>query len=186
VLAETPYQVLTFGEAEDGAVYLASANRGVFLLSDGAVSPEPAFAINPGMNDAWFNPATDGQGVFVNVFPDQGTLFLGWFTYDVTRPEPGVPAVLGEPGHRWLTAQGPYSGNAAQLVVSRSTGGVFDSTEPVVGPPEPVGTVDIRWTDCGHAMLRYDLPAVGRGAIPLRRIVSDNAALCEALQESAP
>ncbi|MEJ2399975.1 MAG: PQQ-dependent sugar dehydrogenase [Xanthomonadales bacterium] len=186
VLATTPYQILTFGEAEDGAVYLASANRGVFLLSDGAVSPEPALAINPGMNDAWFDPATNGQGVFVNVFPDQGTLFLGWFTYDVARPDPGVPAVLGEPGHRWLTAQGPYSGDAAQLVVSRSTGGVFDSAEPVVGPPEPDGTVDIHWIDCRHAMLRYDLPAVGRGAIPLRRIVSDNAALCEALQESAP
>jgi hypothetical protein len=34
-------------------------------------------------------------------------------------------------------------------------------------------------------MLSYDLPTVGRGAIPLRRIVPDNAALCEALQKTA-
>jgi hypothetical protein len=27
-------------------------------------------AINPGLNDAWFNPDTNGQGFFINVFPD--------------------------------------------------------------------------------------------------------------------
>lgn len=185
VLAETAYRILTFGEAEDGALYLASANSGVFLLSDGAVAPEPAFAINPGMNDAWFNPATNGQGMFVTVFPDQGTLFLSWFTYDVARPEPGTPAILGEPGHRWLTAQGPYSVDRARLEVNLSSGGVFDAAEPEVEPPAPYGTIDLRWTDCRYAMLAYDLPAAGRGAVPLRRIVPDNVALCEALQDAA-
>ena len=185
VLATTPYQILTFGEAQDGALYLASANRGVFLLSDGDVTAEPAFAINPGMNDAWFNPATNGQGVFVNVFPDQGTLFLGWFTYDVERPEPGTPAILGEAGHRWLTAQGPYSGATAELDVSLSSGGVFDASDPPVDEPEPYGAIRLHWTDCSHAMLQYDLPPVGRGAVPLRRIVPDNVPLCQALQEPA-
>ena len=185
VLAATPYQILTFGEAQDGALYLASANRGVFLLSDGNVTAEPAFAINPGMNDAWFNPATNGQGVFVNVFPDQGTLFLGWFTYDVERPEPGAPAILGEAGHRWLTAQGPYSGATAELDVSLSSGGVFDASDPPVDEPEPYGTIRLHWTDCSHAMLQYYLPPVGRGAVPLRRIVQDNVPLCQALQEPA-
>jgi glucose/arabinose dehydrogenase len=185
VLTATPYQIVTFGEAEDGALYLASANRGVFLLSDGDVTAEPAFAINPGMNDAWFNPATNGQGVFVNVFPDQGTLFLGWFTYDVERPEPGTPAILGEAGHRWLTAQGPYSGATAELDVSLSSGGVFDAGEPSVDEPAPYGTIRLHWTDCGHAMLQYDLLPVGRGAVPLRRIVQDNVPLCQALQEPA-
>jgi len=184
VLAATPYQILTFGEAEDGALYLASANRGVFLLSDGAATTEPAFAINPGMNDAWFNPATNGQGLFVTVFPDQETLFLSWFTYDVARPEPGAAAILGEPGHRWLTAQGPYSGAGAQLDVYLSSGGVFDASDPPVAEPAPYGTIDIRWTDCRYAMLKYDLPAAGRGAVPLRRIVPDNVVLCEALQQA--
>jgi len=185
VLAETPYQILTFGEAEDGAVYLASANRGVFLLSDGPAAPEPVFTINAGLNDAWYNPATNGQGLFVTVYPEQGTLFLGWFTYDLTRPAPGTPATLGDPGHRWLTAQGPYDGAGAQLGVNLSTGGVFDAGDPPVATPVPYGTVGIRWTDCRHAMLAYDLPAAGRGAIPLRRIATDNVPLCEALQDPA-
>jgi len=185
VLAETPYQILTFGEAEDGAVYLASANRGVFLLSDGVVSPEPPFAINAGMNDAWYDPATSGQGFFATVFPDQGTLFLSWFTYDLARPEPGTPAVLGDPGHRWLTAQGPYAGATGQLEVNLSFGGVFDAADPPVADPVPYGTISVRWIDCQHAMLSYELPVAGRGAVPLRRIAPDNGSLCEVLQDTA-
>lgn len=185
VLAETPYQILTFGEGEDGSVYLASANRGVFLLSDGAVAAEPEFAINPGLNDAWYDLATPGQGMFVTVYPDAGTLFLSWFTYDRVRPEPGVTAVLGEPGHRWLTAQGPYSGATAQLDVYLSSGGVFDSVDPAVGAPESYGTATLRWTDCRYAVLSYALPGGVRGAVPLQRIAPDNVAVCEALQPAA-
>ncbi|MDX1555301.1 MAG: NHL repeat-containing protein, partial [Xanthomonadales bacterium] len=33
---------------------------------------EPVFAINPGLNDAWFNAATAGQGFFITVFADIG------------------------------------------------------------------------------------------------------------------
>jgi len=33
---------------------------------------------------------------------------MAWFTHDTERPDTGVEAILGEPGHRWLTAQGPY------------------------------------------------------------------------------
>ena len=63
-------------------------------------------AINAGLNDAWYNPATNGQGFFINVFPDGQEMFLSWFTFDVERPDAGVPFELGDPGHRWLTALG--------------------------------------------------------------------------------
>jgi len=67
------------------------------------------FQINAGLNDAWYDPETAGQGFLITVFPDIGQMFLAWFTYDVERPGEGVTAQLGEPGHRWLTAQGPYA-----------------------------------------------------------------------------
>ena len=181
-LANTLYSIVSFGEGEDGSVYLAAAGSGVYLISDGQVQVEPDFGINPGMNDAWFDPVTAGQGFFIVVFEDQGLVFLSWFTYDTERPPQDVTAILGEPGHRWVTAQGPYSGDTATLDVFISFGGVFDSPVPAVGPPEAHGTMIIKWNDCHTAMLTYDMPSTGPGSVPLQRIVPDNAAVCEALQ----
>jgi hypothetical protein len=138
------------------------------------------FSINAGMNDAWFNPATNGQGFLITVFEDTGLVFLAWFTFDVERPPDDVTAILGDPGHRWVTAQGPYEGDTAMLDVTVTSGGVFDSPEPPV-ENMPDGTMTITWNDCTSATLTYDIPSAGQGEIPLQRIVNDNVALCEAL-----
>jgi len=140
------------------------------------------FGINAGMTDAWFNPATNGQGFLIVVFPQLQQLFLAWFTYDVQRPPDDVTAVLGEPGHRWLTAQGPYSGDTATLNVYVSSGGVFDSAAPAVGPPVQDGTMQVRFSGCNAGVISYDLPSAGlAGEVPIERIVLDNVALCESL-----
>jgi hypothetical protein len=140
------------------------------------------FQINAGLNDAWFYPPTIGQGFFVNVFEDRGEMFVGWFTYEVERPSEDAEAILGEPGHRWLSAQGPYQGNTATLDVYLSSGGVFDSPEPPVNTPEKVGSMDITWTGCNAGEVTYDLPSLGlAGVIPIERLALDNIALCEAL-----
>ena len=66
--------------------------------------PVGGIPFNPGLNDTWFNADTVGQGFFITVFPDIGKVFLAWFTYDTERPPEDVTAILGEPGHRWITA----------------------------------------------------------------------------------
>ncbi len=183
LLADTSYRITTFGLDEEGGVYVVNQNSGIFKLSDGPPKPEPSFAINAGFNDAWFNPATSGQGFFIIVFEETGIVFLAWFTYDVERPPADVSAILGEPGHRWITAQGPYQGDSATLDVFVSSGGVFDSAVPVVGPPVKDGTMTIKWTGCNAGVLTYDIPSIGMvGSIPIERIVLDNVPLCEALQ----
>ena len=53
------------------------------------------FKINPGLNDAWYNPATAGQGFLVTVFPDRKEIFLAWFTFDTERPPEDVTATTG-------------------------------------------------------------------------------------------
>ncbi len=143
----------------------------------------PGFFVNAGLNDAWYDPVTAGQGFIIVVFPDSGQVFLSWFTYDTERPPEDVPAFLGEPGHRWLTAQGPYLGDTAKLDVYLTQGGVFDSAEPVAQTSlQPVGEITIRWHDCENATLNYQVDPPGRsGQIELRRVVSDNVALCLAL-----
>jgi hypothetical protein len=138
------------------------------------------FSINAGMNDAWFNPATNGQGFLITVFEDTGLVFLAWFTFDVERPPEDYVAILGEPGHRWVTAQGPFEGDTATLDVTVTSGGVFDSPEPPV-ENTPDGTITITWSSCTSATLTYDIPSAGQGEIPLQRIVNDNVALCQAL-----
>lgn len=143
------------------------------------------FQINAGLNDSWYNPATGGQGFFVTVFPDIQRIFLAWFTYDLERPDPGVTAQLGDPGHRWLTAFGPYSGDSATLDIELTTGGVFDSPEP--DPTQgPYGTIEITWSDCENALVSYDIPQAGvQGDIPIQRLALDNVPRCEELNTSA-
>ena len=143
----------------------------------------PPFEINAGLNDAWYNAHTDGQGFLITVFPDIREMFVAWFTYDVERPPEDVTAMLGEPGHRWLTAQGPYSGDTANLTIYETKGGVFDKAEPVafndgIGD----GTMTIEFADCTEGLVTYEITSLGiSGKIPIQRIALDNESLCESL-----
>jgi len=141
------------------------------------------FNINPGLNDAWYNPATNGQGFLISVFPDIKQMFLAWFTFDTERPPENVSAHLGEPGHRWLTAQGPYDGDTANLVIYLTEGGVFDSPQPPTSVDlNGYGSMTLEFADCENGLVSYVIPSLGlSGEIPIQRIVPDNVPLCESL-----
>jgi GDSL-like Lipase/Acylhydrolase family len=143
------------------------------------------FRINAGLNDAWFNRATNGQGLLITVFPEREEMFLAWFTYDTERPPADAAALLGEPGHRWLTAQGPYDGNTANLTLYLTQGGVFDAAEPPASTdPAGYGTMQIEFTDCTAGLVTYEITPLGiSGEFPIERIVPDNVPLCEVLAD---
>jgi PKD repeat protein len=177
--------------------YAAAATYNVMLTvtdNDGAsdsltrmvtvAEPGSEFQINAAIADAWFSPLTDGQGFFIIVWEDNGLIFLSWFTYDTERPPEDVMAILGEPGHRWLTAQGPYSEDTATLNVYLTSGGVFDAASPAPETGEqPIGTITIVWTGCNSGTLNYNLPSLGlSSAIAIERIVLDKVPDCEAAQ----
>lgn len=189
-------------EFADGAPRCSSSQAGPLCVFEGkrgavnrllhigvaGVSADPLlgagdFALNAGFNDAWFNLDTAGQGFLIAVFPNIQQVFVAWFTFDTERPPESVEAILGDPGHRWLTAQGPFTGNTADLDIYITEGGVFDAAEP---PPQndgvPDGTMTIEFDNCKAGTVTYDItePAVS-GVIPIQRIVEDNVALCEAL-----
>jgi len=141
------------------------------------------FQINSGLNDAWYNPATAGQGFLISVFPQIQQMFVAWFTYDTERPPEDVEALLGEPGHRWVTAQGSYSGDTASLNVFVTEGGIFDAAEPTAQIDGiDHGTITIEFADCTEGLVTYEMmsPSVS-GEIPIQRIANDNVALCEDL-----
>lgn len=140
------------------------------------------FAINAGLNDAWFNQDTAGQGLFVTVFPDIGSMFIAMFAYDTQRPAGNVAANLGEPGHRWFTAFGDYSGDSAVLDVELTEGGVFDAAIPAAVQTPGYGTVTLVFSDCNNLTLSYSFPSLGiSGEIQMTRIASDNIPRCEQL-----
>lgn len=143
------------------------------------------FLINPGLNGAWFNPQTNGQGFFLDVFPNSGTVFLSWFTFDTPRPPTNYIANLGEPGQRWLTAQGPFNGSSAMLDIYSTEGGVFDTPSPVPNSLKR-GTIILEFSSCRQGTVRYGISGIADNrVIPIQRVAEDNVGLCESLNQAS-
>jgi hypothetical protein len=142
--------------------------------------------LNSGLNDAWFNLDTPGQGIFLSVLPVSEVVFLAWFTYDTELPPEDAIANLGDPGHRWLTAQGLYDGGQAVLDLVVTSGGLFDYPTEVelTDPAGSDGTITLDFTDCFSGTVTYDITAINQQrSFTVQRIVNDNVPLCEALME---
>ena len=149
-----------------------------------AVSEKPEFVMNAGLNDAWFNPVTSGQGFFINVFPELGFVSLAWFTYDTSLPEDGATANLGDAGHRWLTAIGTIEGDSSTMNIDITSGGLFDTTTTIkhTDPAGSDGSITLSFESCSGGLVEYDIPSINRqGSVPIERVADDNIALCEAL-----
>ncbi len=145
---------------------------------------QPLFKLNAGLNDAWYNPATSGQGFFITVFPDLGYVSLAWFTYDTELPAVDAVANLGDPGHRWITAIGPIVGNQATMDIEMTSGGIFDTPSEIVrtDPPGSDGTLILTFNSCNSGTVEYDIPSINRqGTVPIQRVANDNIVVCEAL-----
>ena len=129
-----------------------------------------AVDINAGMDGAWFDVNTSGQGFFIDAHPDPeggNFIFVSWFTYGDNTAS----------GQRWLTAQGSFEGSIAMIDVFETTGGSFD--DPQATNTVKVGTMTIDFTDCNNAQLTYSLMDTGaEGDITITRVISAGQALC--------
>jgi Tol biopolymer transport system component len=152
--------------------------------SDVFVTDNPHFfRINAGLNDAWYDPQTPGQGFQVTVLPLQKKIFVSWMTYDTDIHGQSASSPLGGHGQRWLTAFGPYEGRKAVLEVSSNMGGLFDSGEPAPNSYS-YGPMTLEFTRCTNGTVSYDFPSIDRRrVIPMQRAALDNVPLCELLNE---
>jgi hypothetical protein len=132
-----------------------------------------AVDINAGMDGAWVNNDTLGQGFLIDAHPnpDGGNyIFVAWFTYGEDTAS----------GQRWLTAQGDFTGSVAAIDLWETTGGRFDDPQAV--NPEKVGTMNLDVTDCSNAQLSYSLTDEDlAGDMELSRLIPGGQALCEEL-----
>jgi hypothetical protein len=131
------------------------------------------FQINAGITGAWFDPGTAGQGFLIDIEPDSEFMFIAWFTYEQASSK------VGAPEHRWLTAQGNYSGGTGNLDLFNTTGGQFD--DPQMTTTVSAGTLTVTFTDCSNGTIDYDLPGDGvEGSISIVRVIPGTESLCEA------
>ncbi|NOR20644.1 MAG: hypothetical protein GQ538_11220, partial [Xanthomonadales bacterium] len=162
--------------------YLVLADRQYEQFYASALG-ESLFQINAGLNDAWYDPVTDGQGFFITVFPDLGKVSLAWFTYDTELPPEDAKANLGDAGHRWLTALGDFADDRVVLDLYNTFGGLFDSSQAVT--TEAYGTIVLTFSDCNAGTVEYDIPSIdSKGVIEIQRVAGDNISLCEALNQA--
>jgi len=160
------------------------AEENLVITTVSVVDEAVPFVMNAGLNDAWYDPDTDGQGFFITVFPDLNFVNLAWFTYDTELPAEDASANLGDPGHRWLTAGGKIDGNSIVMNITVTRGGLFDTATTLqkTDPPGSDGTITLTFEDCNTGLVEYDITSINQqGSIPIRRVADDNIALCEAL-----
>jgi plastocyanin len=137
---------------------------------EGTTPPAPFNLNQHGLSGSWANAATDSQGVVMTVWPDhvgpgRGSLFGGWFTYDVTAAG----------GQRWYTVQGDVtdSDDSATMPIYQTQGGAFDTSQAT--STAPVGQAVMHFDDCTHGSLAYTFSdGSGRsGTIPLARLLAN-------------
>jgi hypothetical protein len=138
-----------------------------------AAPPPTASALDldqHGLTGSWFEPATSGQGIEVEFFPDlvaPGTAFVqgAWFTFDAA-PSGGADR------QRWYTFSGhAQRGNAnVPVTIFQNVGGNFNT--PPVTSAMPMGTGTLAFSQCNAGTFNYMFSdGSGRtGTIPLTRI----------------
>ena len=120
-----------------------------------------------GMTGSWWEPATGGQGIEVEVFPNPaaGTVFASWFTYDTV--------IGGAERQRWYTAQGQVAPGASgvALKIYQNVGGNFNAL-PITNA-QVIGSAILSFDTCTSGQLTYQLidGTFRSGVIPLSRLM---------------
>lgn len=151
---------------------------GFVPLIQNVVATAPFDANQFSLSGSWYDPATSGQGLQIEVFPDHagngaGLLFGNWFTFDQS----------GNP--QWLVLQGNLSrshGNSYDLQVGQGAGGNFDA--PPIVPASVIGTASLTFHDCAHVTLTFALDDGRNGTIPHVRLTNPSA--CSASVPATP
>ncbi len=120
-----------------------------------------------GINGIWYSPSADGQGFFVQYFPNNRTLFMPWFSY-------AFGGINRREDLRWFGMQGTVAADAREAVlqITRNVLGTFNA--PPVTTANVVGSARFVMSDCNHGTLDYAIEVAGEepvsGSLALQRL----------------
>jgi hypothetical protein len=157
----------TDGTGRTGNIALTRLTQNVTCSTTSARPTNADFAYSGN----WFDAATSGQGLTVEVNPNSSTAFLAWYTY-----APGG-ASAGAAGQRWYTAQPTTFAPGSRSIpvqIYETTGGMFNAPTPPGQKSVVVGSGTMAFQSCSAATFSYNFTAgssSGRsGTIALSRV----------------
>jgi hypothetical protein len=110
------------------------------------------------LSGAWYDPSLTGQGLIVDISPEQGTLFAAWYTF-----RPGFTAVDPEHELQWYYMQAGDVGSDATAVsdvpIYQPPQGMF--LGPQSGADTVVGHANFMFDGCDALMVTYRFNASG-------------------------
>ncbi len=125
--------------------------------------------IRPGFTGAWSDPDQSGQGLFIEVLPDN-RIHVAWFTFNPQGTE-----------QAWFTGVGIYSGNQATITeVTQPTGGRWvTSPTPAQVASNVWGSLILRFVDCNNGWVEFmSTRGYGVGAMRLVRLTQPAGSTC--------
>jgi len=113
--------VYNFTDGSDRASTIPLTRLTQNVTCSATISPRPT-ADDFWRSDEYYDPATSGQGLTVEVNPVSEVLFFAWTTYAPNG------AGVGPAGQRWYTGQGRFAAGSFSTPVQlyETTGGLFD------------------------------------------------------------
>jgi photosystem II stability/assembly factor-like uncharacterized protein len=158
----------TDGSGRSGTIPLQRLMQNVSCSPTGVAGENIDFIFSA----SWYDPATAGQGITVEVNPVSNALFFAWETYAPNG------ANAGPAGQRWYTGQGAFVADSRSIAVQlyESTGGLFNTVPPIPSTVA-VGSATLEFQDCSDATLSYSFTGgsnsgasgtiqLGRGPVP--------------------
>ncbi|MDA3935068.1 MAG: peptidylprolyl isomerase [Gammaproteobacteria bacterium] len=176
------------GSDTDGDDFIGEEN---LIFTDFSVvnTEDLPFVINEGIDGAWENPFTDGQGIVFDVVDNENSnvVSAAWFTYDTELPPDDELDGFGSKQHRWFTLLGEFTpgSNTATLDIRLPSAGVFNDPKTVTRG-DPVGAATVTFFDCFNGQFSFeffgdDQPS---GVFAIKRITA--APFCEMLTAPEP
>jgi hypothetical protein len=111
------------------------------------------------LSGAWYDPSLTGQGLIVDISPEQGTLFAAWYTF-----RPGFTAVDPEHELQWYYMQangvGPDSTAVRDVPIYQPPEGAF--LGPQTGADTLVGHADFVFDGCDALTVSYRFNSSGQ------------------------
>jgi hypothetical protein len=156
----------TDGSNRTGSIPVTRLTQNVTCSPAGASTTNSDFALSGN----WYDAATSGQGITVEVNPTSRALFLAWYTYSPSG------ANAGAAGQRWYTGLADFAAGTRSIPVQlyETTGGMFNATTNPPPQSVVVGSGTLSFHTCSSATLTYNFTggtSTGKsGAVTLTRV----------------